>query len=86
MQNSHAAVSGENQAVSSTVKLYVWAAVIHIIAEMIGAISIPLGPGLVVLLPMVWALVLGAMFGIACRRMPGTIGIDHGTQLRSASI
>ncbi|OUM06034.1 branched-chain amino acid ABC transporter permease [Pseudomonas syringae] len=86
MQDSHAAVSGDNQAVSSMVKLYVWAAVILIIAETIGAISIPLGPGKVVLLPMVWALVLGAVIGIASRRLPGTIGIDHGTQLRSASI
>ncbi|WP_122869701.1 DUF3100 domain-containing protein, partial [Pseudomonas viridiflava] len=86
MQNSHAAVVGDKQAVSSTVKLYVWAAVILVIAESIGAISIPLGPGKVVLLPMVWALLLGAMIGIASRRMPGTIGIDHRTQLRSASI
>ncbi|EPN04015.1 hypothetical protein A249_15081, partial [Pseudomonas syringae pv. actinidiae ICMP 18804] len=61
MQNSHAAASGDNQAVSSMVKLYVWAAVILVIAEMIGAISIPLGPGKVVLLPMVWALLIGAM-------------------------
>ncbi|EPN61008.1 hypothetical protein A235_23438, partial [Pseudomonas syringae pv. actinidiae ICMP 19079] len=86
MQNSHAAASGDNQAVSSMVKLYVWAAVILVIAEMIGAISIPLGPGKVVLLPMVWALLIGAMVGIASRRLPGSIGIDHGIQLRAASI
>ncbi len=84
MQNSHAAASGDNQAVSSTVKLYVWAAIILTIAEMIGAISIPLGPGKVVLLPMVWALLIGAMVGIASPA--GSIGIDHGIQLRAASI
>ncbi|MBX8497529.1 DUF3100 domain-containing protein [Pseudomonas cichorii] len=86
MQHSQAAVAGDKQAVSATVKLYIWAAIILIVAEMIGAISIPLGPGKVVLLPMVWALVLGAVIGIASRRMPGTIGVDHATQLRSASI
>ncbi|MFJ4145259.1 DUF3100 domain-containing protein [Pseudomonas sp. NPDC089734] len=86
MQHSQAAVAGDKEAVSATVKLYTWAAIILIAAELIGAISIPLGPGKVVLLPMVWALVLGAVIGIASRRMPGTIGIDHSTQLRAASI
>ena len=36
---------GQDRAVSDTVKLYVWAAVVLLIAELIGAISIPLGPG-----------------------------------------
>ena len=61
MQHSPAMTLGDNRAVSSTVKLYLWAAVILVIAEAIGAISIPLGPGKVVLLPMVWALLLGAI-------------------------
>ncbi|WP_122315509.1 DUF3100 domain-containing protein [Pseudomonas cichorii] len=86
MQHSQASVAGDKQAISATVKLYTWAAIILIAAELIGAINIPLGPGKVVLLPMVWALVLGAVIGIASRRMPGTIGIDYATQLRAASI
>lgn len=86
MQHIHAASLGNNQAVSATVKLYIWAAVVLVVAESIGAISIPLGPGKVVLLPMVWALLLGAAVGIMSRRMPGTIGVDTKAQLRSASI
>lgn len=86
MHYSPAAVAGDKQAVSSTVKLYIWAAIILIVAELIGGVSVPLGPGKVVLLPMVWALLLGAVIGLASRRLPGTIGIDHRTQLRSASI
>jgi hypothetical protein len=86
MHYSPATTAGDTRAVSSTVKLYIWAAVILILAEMIGAISIPLGPGKVVLLPMVWALLLGAMIGIASKRLPGAIGLDQRTQLRSASI
>jgi hypothetical protein len=86
MQHSQAVTLGNHQAVSATVKLYVWAAIILVVAEAIGAISIPLGPGKVVLLPMVWALLLGAAVGIASRRLPGTIGIDTSAQLRAASI
>ena len=86
MQHSQAATLGNNQAVSATVKLYLWAAIILIVAESIGALSIPLGPGKIVLLPMVWALLLGAAVGIASKRLPGTIGIDTRAQLRAASI
>jgi hypothetical protein len=86
MQHTQAATLGNNQAVSATVKLYIWAAVILIIAESIGAISLPLGPGKVVLLPMVWALLIGAAVGMVSKRLPGTIGVDTRAQFRSASI
>ncbi len=86
MQHIHAAPFVEQKAVSDTVKLYLWAAVILIGSELIGAISIPIGPGKVVLLPMVWALLLGAGVGIASKRLPGIIGVDACTQVRAASI
>lgn len=86
MQHIQAASFAEHRAVSATVKLYVWAAIILVLAELIGSISIPVGPGKVVLLPMVWALILGAAVGIASKRMPGTIGVDTRAQVRSASI
>ncbi|WP_407316220.1 DUF3100 domain-containing protein [Pseudomonas sp. nanlin1] len=86
MQPTQTVPLGDQQAVSATVKLYIWAAVVLIAAEAIGAISIPLGPGKVVLLPMVWALLLGAMIGLASRRMPGSIGLDPATQLRAAAV
>jgi hypothetical protein len=86
MQHIHAATLGDNRAVSATTKLYLWAALILVCAETIGAITLPAGPGKVVLLPMVWALLLGAVVGIASKRLPGSIGIDTGAQLRAASI
>lgn len=86
MQHIQAATLDDNRAVSATTKLYIWAAVVLVLAELIGSISIPVGPGKVVLLPMVWALLLGAAVGIASKRLPGTIGIDTRTQLRAASI
>ncbi|KTT24710.1 branched-chain amino acid ABC transporter permease [Pseudomonas oryzihabitans] len=77
---------GQDRAVSDTVKLYVWAAVVLVIAELIGAISIPLGPGKVVLLPMIWALLLGAVVGLASKRLPQGVAIGRGAQVRSAAI
>lgn len=43
--------------------IYLWAVMVLIIAELIGAVSIPLGAGKVTLLPMIWALVIAAIIG-----------------------
>ena len=77
---------GQDRAVSDTVKLYIWAAVVLLIAELIGAISIPLGPGKVVLLPMIWALLLGAAVGLAGKRLPQGLSVSRSAQVRSAAI
>ncbi|WP_338545322.1 DUF3100 domain-containing protein [Pseudomonas benzopyrenica] len=77
---------GQDRAVSNTVRLYIWAALVLLIAELIGSLTIPLGPGKVVLLPMIWALLLGAAVGQVGKRMPLGLGIDRGTQVRSAAI
>ncbi len=77
---------GQDRAVSDTVKLYIWAALVLLIAELIGAISIPLGPGKVVLLPMIWALLLGAAIGLAGPRLPQGLSVSRGAQVRSAAI
>ncbi|MCO8164910.1 DUF3100 domain-containing protein [Pseudomonas sp. 21LCFQ02] len=86
MHHANTLAVREHNAVSATVKLYIWAAIILIIAEVIGALSIPLGPGKVVLLPMVWALLIGAAIGIASHRLPGTLAIDKRAQARAAAI
>ena len=41
-------------------KLFLYAAIILLIAEFIGSFTFKVGPGKVVLLPMIWALLLGA--------------------------
>lgn len=50
------------------------------LAEMVGAVQFKLGPGKVVLLPMLWALLIAAAFGLAQRRVPGAARIDSGLQ------
>ncbi|WP_295514654.1 DUF3100 domain-containing protein [uncultured Pseudomonas sp.] len=77
---------GQDRAVSDTVKLYFWAALVLLIAELIGSVSIPLGPGKVVLLPMIWALLLGAAVGLASKRLPQGLSVSRSAQVRSAAI
>ncbi len=49
-------------------------------AELIGPAQFKVGPGKVVLLPMLWALLMAAVWGIAHRRMPAAVRIDTGLQ------
>ncbi|VTY39353.1 Uncharacterised protein [Xylophilus ampelinus] len=50
------------------------------LAESIGAAQFKLGPGKVVLLPMLWALLIAAAWGIAQPRVPAALRIDTGLQ------
>lgn len=61
-------------------KLYLFAFVLVIVAELIGNVSIPLGPAKIVLLPLLWALLMGAAVGLASKRLPP--GIAVGTELQ----
>lgn len=67
-------------------KLYVFAAVILIIAELIGSITFNLGPGKIVLLPMIWALLMGAALGLAKNRAPAPFRIETSMQFNAAMI
>ncbi len=64
-------------------KLRLAAVVIAVVAlaEWIGAAQFALGPGKVVLLPMLWALLIAAALGIAQRRLPAALRI--GTSLQA---
>ncbi|WP_439669685.1 Membrane-associated protein [Cupriavidus necator] len=66
-----AAVTG-----SGKVRLAVVTLVVVAIAETIGAVQFKLGPGKVVLMPMLWALLMAAAWGIAARNVPRAVRID----------
>lgn len=66
--------------------IYAWALVILLIAESIGSISIPAGPGKVVLLPMVWALLLGAALGLFSQKGNTPYSITRSRQVLSSRI
>jgi hypothetical protein len=55
--------------------------VIVALAEAIGAAKFKLGPGQVVLMPMLWALLIAAVWGVAQRRLPAALRIDTGLQV-----
>jgi len=80
------AAKPQGGAFSDGVRLYIWAIVILVIAELIGAISINAGHGKIVLLPMVWALLLGAALGLAQARLPRFAQIDLPMQHKAAAI
>ncbi len=67
-------------------KLYFFALLIMIVAEFIGSASFSIGPGKVVLLPMIWALLMGAVLGLMKDRVPGSLRIETGMQFSAAAI
>lgn len=67
-------------------RLYGLATVIVIVAEVIGSFSFNVGPGKVVLLPMVWALLIGAMLGLAQNRVPAFLTVESSMQFDAAKI
>lgn len=68
------------------VKLYLFAIAIVVIASFIGPFSFKVGPGSVVLLPMVWAILMGAALGLASSRLPAPLQLDIGLQFKSSAI
>jgi len=66
--------------VGSKLKLLLVTLAVVAVAESIGATQFKLGPGKVVLLPMLWALLLAAVWGIAQRRVPAAARVDTGLQ------
>ena len=61
-------------------RLVLVALFIVLLAELFGPLQFKLGPGKVVLLPMLWALLLAAAWGTAQRRLPAMARIDTGLQ------
>lgn len=71
---------------SRATKLLIFAAVIIVIAELIGSFTFKIGPGKVVLLPMIWALLLGAALGIASAKSKSWLRLDVPTQFYAAAV
>ncbi len=67
-------------------KLYFFAALILLVAEFIGSVTFNVGPGKVVLLPMIWALLMGAAWGLAKNNLPPMIRVNTQMQFKAAMI
>jgi len=66
-------------------KLYFFALIMSL-AELIGSATFNVGPGKVVLLPMIWALLIGAALGLLKERLPAPLRIDTSLQFSAAMI
>ena len=71
---------------SDTLRLAVAAFVTVLFSELIGIVNIPLGIGKIVLLPMLWALLIGATWSLTEKRLPAPLQIGAALQRRSAAI
>ncbi|WP_415913617.1 DUF3100 domain-containing protein [Paraburkholderia sp. J63] len=67
-------------------KLLVYAAAILVVAEFIGSFTFSVGPGKVVLLPMIWALLMGGALGLFSGRRKSDLRLDIRTQLLAAAV
>lgn len=56
------------------------------IAEWIGSATFNVGPGKVVLLPMIWALLMGGTLGLLKNRLPAALRIETAMQFDAATI
>ncbi|KMY86268.1 putative membrane protein [Candidatus Paraburkholderia calva] len=69
-----------------TAKLFFYAAIILLIAEFIGSFTFKISPGKVILLPMIWALLLGAALELASERWKSGARLDVRSQFYAAAI
>lgn len=66
-------------------KLLVGGLVIVLVAELLGPLGFKLGPGKVVLLPMLWALLLAAAWAASYRLLPGAFAVGPRVQAYAGS-
>jgi len=67
-------------------RVHLWVIAITFVAEAIGNVSIPIGKGSVVLLPLVWGMILGAAVSLCWKRLPRAIAVTPGDQKAASAI
>jgi len=71
---------------TSKIKLFALGLMIIVIAESIGTVSLQLGPGKVLLMPLVWAILIGGCWGVSSRVLPAVLAVDRQTQWYGAAV
>src|SRR5690606_41207918 len=66
--------------ISSIVQIFILALIISSLSEWLGPLPIELGVGKVVLLPMIWALLIGLVLGLARKHVPGPLKLSLESQ------
>lgn len=72
--------------ISTLLRVFAFAALCVLGAELIGAVNLPLGGSYkVVLLPLLWALLIGAIWGLCAPFLPGPLKLDNDFQAVAAT-
>src|SRR5690606_35936560 len=70
----------------SIAQIFILALIISSLSEWLGPLPIELGVGKVVLLPMIWALLIGLVLGLARKKMPAALELSLESQHLAAAI
>lgn len=76
----------QSRCLKDYIPIYLWAVIVLIVAELIGSISIPLGSAKVVLLPMIWALIIGAILGTLSYKSSSAFSLTRNRQVIASHI
>ncbi|PKU25155.1 DUF3100 domain-containing protein [Telmatospirillum siberiense] len=78
--------AGQGSLLPSKIRLYLLCFLIVVIAESIGTIGFQVGPGKILLMPLVWSVLLGGLFSVFSRFLPAPVGAGPETQWYGASL
>src|SRR5690606_30035321 len=67
-------------------QIFILALIISSLSEWLGPLPIELGVGKVVLLPMIWALLIGLVLGLTRKKMPAALKLSLESQHLAAAI
>ena len=81
---SHASVSlaAPSMPLSARIRMLAAILLVVVISEAIGSVTFAVGPGKIVLQPMLWAIFIGAVVAAFGQRLPAGSGIDKAMQTR----
>ena len=68
------------------IRLYVHAFAVVLAAEFIGIVNVPVGLANIILLPLLWALLIGGVWSVAENYLPGWLRIGTALQWRASAI
>jgi Protein of unknown function (DUF3100) len=71
---------------TENLRLYAVAFAVVLAAELIGIVNIPVGPATIVMLPLLWALLIGGVWSLADNRLPGPLQIGRALQWRASAV
>ena len=82
MSHASASLAAPSMSLSSRIRMLVVILMVVLISEAIGSMTFAVGPGKIVLQPMLWAIFIGAVVAALGQRLPAGAGVDTAMQTR----